>query len=170
MITLELGGVAVWPLAQHTMRQSYEDLRASTDHEMYSFAAFRQTHGNKKLRTTINAQGWEPHGLAGLDYTQPLVLKCVAPRSLTALVNAIALPAARRADVPPRGFALKADGTEVETPLSLAADIATLTTVAGAVAYRVAYFPQITVFATLEEEDTDMNAANFSFTLKAREV
>ncbi|MCP4342183.1 MAG: hypothetical protein GY799_25705 [Desulfobulbaceae bacterium] len=115
-------------------------------------ATVRQTLSGHvgKLRSTISGQGFIAAGISGLDYTQSMVLKCAKPRMISSATNVIDIPAARRADDAPVGFAI-VDGEQVSTPLNIVTDTATLTIVSGATAYQVEYVPEITVLAKLDE-------------------
>lgn len=126
-------------------------------------------HRWEKLRTTISAQHHTPPGLAGLDWTAPFTLACIAGRSVQSLSNAITLPAARRNDVAPYGFAITAAGLQVPTPGSLAGNVLTLTAVAGAAFYKATYFPLLTVTAGLNER-TDQVDLVIGWELTAEEV
>ena len=143
---LELGGVQVPLAAALGLQQSYEPLGGWTLLRTLNGAALKQQHW-LKLRTVLSGEGWVPEGLQALDYSASMTLKCVAPRALASASNVIVLPAARRADAAPFGFAVMADGSLRDTPGSLAVDTLTLTVVAGAVRYVAHYYPQLTVFA-----------------------
>ncbi|MBS0442820.1 MAG: hypothetical protein JSR38_12755, partial [Proteobacteria bacterium] len=61
--------------------------------------------------------------------------------------NVITLPAARRSDAAPFGFALDASGLLRPTAVTLAGNVATLIAVAGATGYQVLYYPLLTIRA-----------------------
>lgn len=71
----------------------------------------------------------------------------MAPRSIQSASNVITLPAARRVDAAPYGFALDAIGLLRPVGVSVAGNAATLAVWAGAVSYQVLYYPLLTVRA-----------------------
>jgi hypothetical protein len=87
--------------------QTYESIGGSVTHRMQSGRAIKQTH-YKKLRTVLSGQGWVPTGLEALNYGEPLLLKCAAPRAISSHSNQLTLPSARRTDpgFEPRGYAV----------------------------------------------------------------
>lgn len=101
----------------------------------------------RKTRTTLSATGLVPPGLAGVDWSTSHLLGCVAPRSIQAASPVIALPAARRSDAPPYGFAVDASGLLRPVAVSLAGDVATLGPLAGALTWQVLWYPLLTVRA-----------------------
>ena len=101
----------------------------------------------RKTRTTLSATGLVPPGLAGVDWSTSHLLGCVAPRSIQAASPVIALPAARRSDAAPYGFAVVENGLLRSVAVSLAGDVATLGPVAGALSYQVLWYPLLTVRA-----------------------
>lgn len=101
-----------------------------------------------KLRTSISGTGAFPLGLDGVDWSAPVTLGCVAPRSIQSASNVITVPAARRTDAAPYGFAITADNARLlPTPVAIAGNTATLTAVAGALGYQVYWYPLLTVLA-----------------------
>lgn len=101
----------------------------------------------RKTRTTLSASGLIPPGLAAVDWTAAHTLGCVAPRSIQSASNVIALPAARRTDAAPYGFAVDAIGLLRPVAVGVAGNTATLAVWAGAVSYQVLYYPLLTVRA-----------------------
>ena len=101
----------------------------------------------RKTRTTLSASGLIPPGLAAVDWTAAHTLGCVAPRSIQAASNVITLPAARRTDAAPYGFAVDAIGLLRPVAVGLAGNTATLAVWAGAVSYQVLYYPLLTARA-----------------------
>lgn len=169
--TLEVGSVVVPLWASMQIRQRYWLLGGATTLRMMNGAAKQQTHW-RRLATMISGAGNIPAGLDDLDYSQPLILKCVAQRSITAAGNVITIPATRRSDAGhvPHGFAESASGVLTATPVSLVGNVATLTTVVGAARYTVLWYPQFNVFATPPVGDVDTGNASFGWELNAEEV
>lgn len=143
-----IGGIRIPLDSAYGLEQSYDALEAgSTVLRMLNGAAIKQTHWSKR-RTTITGSGRYPPGLAGLDYSGPLEIQCAAPLIIaSAASNVITLPAARRADWVPAGYAV-VDGRMMPVACSVVGNIATLGTLAGAQNYQCMYWPVLTVYAT----------------------
>lgn len=177
-MSLILGTVRIPLEAALGLTQRYEPLGGVARLRLMSGAAVQQVHW-RRWRTTIEGDGWWPPGLDGLDYDAPLTLACIQQRTLQSASNIIVLPAARRADAPytPVGHAIvpgagtvALGGDLVPTALALVGDTATLTTVTGAVAYQVTYWPQLTVFADPPAAQLDAAGAAHRWSLVAEEV
>lgn len=171
MKILEIGSVAVPLWASMEIAQTYALIGGAAVLRMMNGAAKKQTHW-QRLATTISGAGNIPAGLDGLDYSQPLVIKCVAPRSITAASNVIAIPAARRSDAGhlPHGFAETAAGVLQATPVSMAGNVATLTPVVGAARYQVLWYPQFSALSDGPREDGDVGQARSGWQIEAEEV
>ena len=169
--TIELGGVLVPIAASVELVQTYELFGGRSVLRMMSGAAVIQQHWSK-LRTTINGGGLIPAGLSGLDYSQPLLLKCAAPRGVCSASNVIALPSSRRSDTgyEPTGYAQLATGQQIKTPVAMGGDVATLTPVTGAIAYTCNYTPQMTVVCDGPRERFDVQSARPAWDLTAEEA
>ena len=128
------------------IRQSYESFGGFTVLRLGQGAAVHQ-EAWRKTRTTLSASGLIPPGLAAVDWTASHTLGCVAPRSIQSASNVITLPAARRVDAAPYGFALDAVGLLRPVGVSVAGNAATLAVWPGAVSYQVLYYPLLTVRA-----------------------
>ncbi len=128
------------------IRQSYESFGGFTVLRLGQGAAVHQ-EAWRKTRTTLSASGLIPPGLAAVDWTASHTLGCVAPRSIQSASNVITLPAARRVDAAPYGFALDAVGLLRPVGVSVAGNAATLAVWAGAVSYQVLYYPLLTARA-----------------------
>lgn len=174
----ELGGLRVPVESIGSFAQSYEPLGGVARLRLMSGAAVQQVHW-RKTRTVLSGEGWWPLGLDGLDYDNTLTLKCAAARAIVSASNIIVLPAARRTDagytpaghaVVPGGGTRVGGGDLVPTALALAGDTATLTVVAGASAYHVAWWPQLTVYADPPTVEQDVAGAAVRWTLTAEEA
>ena len=152
MNSFTIGGIEVTLRASASWNQQYRPKAIGTDHNMGDGGSVRQTLAGSvgKLRTVIEGNGFTPVGIAGLDYTSSMTLKCAEPRIVTGATTTIVIPANRRADDAPAGFAI-VDGEQVSTPISIVTNTVTLTAVSGATAYQVEYVPEITVLADLVE-------------------
>ncbi|WP_068634720.1 hypothetical protein [Thauera butanivorans] len=128
------------------IQQSYEDIGGFTLLRLGAGAAVPQQSW-RKLRTTLSAQGIAPPGLAAVDWTQPVTLGCIAARSIQSASNIINIPAGRRTDAPPYGWAVMPDGLLRPTAVAVAGNVATLTAIAGAAGYQVLWYPLLSVYA-----------------------
>lgn len=166
----ELGGVVVPMTAALDLQQQITVTGGASMRRMMNGAAIKQTQW-QKLAVTLSGNGWCPLGLDALDYSGPLTLKCGLPRAIRSQSTSIALPVARRTDTGYEPFARAhlADGREVETAVSIAAHVATVSAVAGAVGYAVWYFPQLTVIASPPDESFDQGGAECSWSISAEE-
>ena len=175
MSYLVLGGIAVPIDCFAKFDQRYEELlgAASALLRMMDGSLFKQTgwNGNKKLKVITTGEGWAPLALTALDFSNPLVLKCANPRSITNASNVISVPAARRSDADylPVGLAI-VNQQLVETPLVLIGDTATLTIVENATAYRVNYWPEINVFINEPPEGWNKSSNSHSWSFEALEI
>jgi hypothetical protein len=167
---LIIGGIEVPIHASLSLRQTYEPIGGSTVLRMQSGAAIKQTHW-RKLRTSIQADGWIPPGLDAIDYSQPLQLACVATRSMMTSALVVDLPAARRSDAgyTPVAWALVGGGWQ-SAAVAMDGNEATITPVAGASRYKIDYYPLLTVFTDGPSEEVDATNAAFRWTLSAEEV
>lgn len=179
----EIGGIKVSPQGALTFRQTYLVEESAAVLRLAGGGAIKQ-YSWQKLAVSTQGTGRYPPGLDALDYSQPLLMLCAEPREVTGTSNVLTLPAARRVDAGfvPIAFALVTpDGGDglldprwQPAEVAVAGDVATVTPVAGAVAYQVWYWPEITVFATRPQQDWSGQPAGsghaFSWTLEAREV
>lgn len=180
----ELGGIQVAPQGALTFEQTYSVEESATVTRLAGGGAVKDTAWEKLVITTTGT-GRFPPGLAALDYAQPLLMRCAAPREVASASNVIVLPAARRTDAEfvPQAFALLlAAGEDPLTGArwqpaaidSLVGDTATIAPVAGALQYQVWYWPELTVFASRPQVDHRGQPAGagqpYAWTLEAREV
>lgn len=108
--------------------------------------------------------------LSALDIDTPQVIQCIAPRSIHSALPAVALPAARRADVAPYGFAVMPNGLMRRTGGTLAGGTLTLDVVPGAVSYVARYWPELTVLVMSLTEHQDVRGAVAGWDLTAEEI
>lgn len=168
--TLEIGALKLPLRARDELEQRYEEIGGRARLRFSDGTGLVQQAWSR-LRTTISGQGNVPPGLAMLDTVGTQTMKCIGKRSVAGGTS-ITLPAARRADAgsEPRAWAQVGDTGVVETALSIAGNLATLTPVAGAELYWVDYWPQLTVICDPVEETRDANGATTRWTLTAEEV
>jgi hypothetical protein len=167
--SLIVGGITVNLYARLDWTQTYTVIGGRSTRRLQNGTAIRQTHWTK-LKTQVSAQGVIPPGLDGLDYGQPQTLACAAPRSMAQATRVFALPAARRTDTgyTPRGWAYVYDEW-IETAVGIVVNTATLDAVANASQYRIVWYPYITAYIDPPEEETDIMADDYRWTLTAEE-
>lgn len=152
-----------------SLHQTYRPVEARYRDRMANGSLRQQVAWSGKVATEIRGDGRQPQALDGLDYDQPIVISCVARRARQAAGPSIALPAARRADLAPVGFAI-VGGQLVATAMVMAGDTANLTPVTGAEAYQAHYFPILTVYAAPPEEEAESNGVVYGWRLSAEEI
>jgi len=167
---LVIGSVEVALESSLDFSQTYETLGGMNTVRMMDGTAKRQSSW-KKLKSSVSASGWIPSALSDLDYTVSMTVKCVAPRAVQSPSNAITLPSTRRTDTgyTPYGFAI-VDGKTVSTEISLVGNLATLTAVPSATAYRVNYYPEFVAFVNPPQESVDVSGAAYSWTIEMEQV
>lgn len=180
MRVFRLGGVEIPFRAGFSLQQSYRPIGGYSVLRMLTGTAIKQQHW-EKLGTTVSGNGMFPPGLDSLDYSNALVMQCVADREVTKNTPAMEVTQNRRTDSlhDAEGFALtEVYGEWVPTPIltSIASgtrpgyDDVTLEAVSGAIAYRVRYLPQISVFTERPSVDDQVHDGEYSWTLEAEEV
>lgn len=151
------------------LRQDYSTIQPGPILRLSDGTGIKQTRWKKK-GTTISGSGALPAGFDALNFGLEMAIWCVKEVEIASSSNVIALPANRRTDITPLGFAV-VNNRMVPTPVSVSVGgVATLTAVAGATGYRVYYYPILTVFASLNPETGDINNADHGWELTAEEV
>ncbi len=172
---ISIGGLSVPLDSVLTFTQSYESIERSTIHRLgVSGRGVKQTLFGGKLRTSISATGWTAPGLSALDRSAEHELLCGATLSNSGGVSNIQIGALsrRRTDsgFEPVAYAIFADRHE-KTPVSVdASGNCTITPVAGALQYKVDWYPKLTVLIVSFREDTQADSAQFIWDLVAEEV
>lgn len=167
---LTINGMRLPYASAGEIEQSYEDIGGFSVRRLGGGALIHQETW-RRVRTVLTAAGWTPPGLSGIDWSQSFALGCVAPRRKKSATNVIGIPAARRTDVPPVGFAILSDGSLLQTGIAVAANVATLTVVPGAIGYEVQWHPLMTVRAPDGvRESYDAQGAVASWELVCEEV
>lgn len=172
---LQLGSVKIAQRAGIDLSVTYRPLEGSSTVRMSDGSPRKVTIWQGKLAITIRGSGRLPAALAPevLDYTGSLTLKSCSPRAIPGSSNVITVPAARRTDLSAQVIgAAVLDGFEaVETAVSMGGNVATLTTVSGAVSYLALYFPQLSVIVPEPPEETfDRRIANYRWELECLEA
>jgi hypothetical protein len=172
---LDIGGIVVPLHATFDLQQTYQDLRARSVLRTGSGGAIVREAWSGKLATDIKGEGTLPAGLQTLNYAAAMTIKCVAPRALTQSSNVfVGVTANRRSDTDavPYGRALVGTDWQLTTVTwGTGGDInkATLTTVSGATAYQLVYYPQISAICDPPTEEWDWQS-NCSWSLHAEEA
>ena len=169
-MSLVISGVPVPLHAVLDLSQRYEVIGGRTDLRLANGNALRQTHW-QRLRTVIEGGGWMPPGLVAIDYSAPVIIDCLTPRSLVTTALTATLPSARRSDAEhaPRAWAWVANEYQ-PAQMAIAGDTATLTAVTGAEHYRIDYWPQLVCLADPPQESGEPGAASYRWSLTAEEA
>lgn len=126
----------------------------------------------EKMRISWGGEGRLPLALAGLDYSQVLVLKCGGPRVFySATPTGIPIPGTFRTGdgFDPRAYAFK-DEAPIRTNVTIGGGEADCDSVADADFYQVRIWPIYNVIVVQRPEDFDDMAARFPFSFVAEEV
>ena len=166
-----LGGITVHLVAASEFTQGYQRVGGGRARSRRQNGTLKTSQHWTKIATELSGSGNVPFGLSDLDYSQNMTLSCGGPRSITSISNIIAIPAARRSDAghTPFGFAIF-DSYAVATPVSMAANTATLTPVAGALSYTVSYFPELIVAVEEPAESLNRSSGVWSWSISAEEA
>jgi len=165
-----LGGVQIALSSAFDLSQSYSVLGGDQLLRMLDGSGVKQQQWNK-IATTITGNGALPVGLDEIDFSLALVLSCGAPRGVTSTSTTIVLPPGRRSDpgFEETGFALVGNDW-VSTSIGIVIDTVTLVNPGGATAFRVEYFPEITVFARPPDIGDAVRGREFTWTINAEEI
>lgn len=166
---LKIAGVEI-ALQTFPVSQTYKTLGGTTVHRMLSGAAAKQTHWGK-LSTSISGDGWAPAALAGVDWSVPVEILCMQPRTLHSATTSATLPAARRSDLAVNVSAVAVVGNQlVATPVTVSTNTATATAVAGATSYQFMYYPKISCYSDGPTDSLDSTRAAYGWSLEAEEI
>ncbi len=175
MSYISIGGLTVPLDSVLNFSQNYESIERSTIHRLGILGkGVKQTLFGGKLRTTITATGWTAPGLSALDRSAEHILLCGAALSGIGGAGDIVIgdSARRRTDAgfEPIAYALFSDRHEKTAVTVDASGNCTVTPVAGAAQYKVDWFPRLTVIIVDFREDTQADAAQFTWDLVVEEV
>ncbi|WP_430009978.1 hypothetical protein [Methylophaga lonarensis] len=166
---LIIGGIEILMPASFTLRQIYEPQQAVSRVRMMDGSLTQQTAWRDKLVTEISGDGIAPAGFQLIDWSQPVVIKCIAERAVSSASNVIAVHPSRRADYGVQGRALVGNRF-VNTPVSMDGDEATLTPVANAIGYQAYYWPELICYADPPRETRGARNADYGWSLTAEEI
>lgn len=159
MKTLWIGDVPVPVESADRISQTYEPIGGMTTLRMMRGTAVRQRTWSK-LRTTIQVPAARlPVALREIDLDTPQVIKCLAPRAVSAAVRSIVLPETRRADVTPWGVAVLPSGFSRRVEGVVDAHTLVLDYVPEALRYTAYYVPQFVALITEFSEQFDVRGA-----------
>lgn len=168
-MSLKIGNIVIPGQAGFDLRQAYEPILARTLLRAKSGSGIPQFRW-QKIRSTIAGSGWYPTALDALDLSATHAVSCIEPMSVYGAGTAITIPHTFRTD---SGYSVQAAallGDDlVETAVSMAGQVATLTPVAGASQYQVIYFPIITGLLTVNKSG-DIDNQLRGWTIEAEEV
>lgn len=162
-----LGGVPIVPHAG-SVSQSITPLGGPEIVRLSGGVGVPMTHWERSA-IALSGSGWMPPGLDGLDYTQPLELRCTKQLSIVSTSTSFVINGTPRPDFAPWALALVGrDWVEAEVALSGAN--AEVTPVTGATAYQVCWMPMFTVSAKRPQGDMDPSAATHGWQINCEEL
>ncbi|QEY62550.1 hypothetical protein FXN65_10860 [Metapseudomonas lalkuanensis] len=168
MAEMMLGGIAI-RLQSGAPVQEYSPLGGVTVARRSGGAAVKIQHW-RKTGITIRGTGWMGPGFAGLDFSQPLELRCTKQQSLSTTALTGTLPGTPRPDDSPWALAY-VDGDWRRTPVAVAPDRTfTITAVPGALQYQVCWRPVFMVFCEPPPESMDPASNTHDWTITAEEI
>ncbi|KJK03563.1 hypothetical protein UB43_03430 [Pseudomonas sp. 21] len=162
-----LGGVPI-ELHAGAPSQQYSSLGGQALIRLSAGQGVPMTHW-QKTAISISGTGWMPPGLDGLDYRQPLELRCTKPMSMAGTELEFRLNGVPRPDVAPWAQALVL-GQWQTAAVEMNADVAQVSPVPGATLYRVCWMPIFTVTATSRRGDLDASAAIHGWQIDCEEL
>lgn len=170
MNVLTIGGIPISVESSDAISQSYEPLGGVSTLRTMRGGAIRQRTW-RRLSTTVSVTDarFLP-ALHSLDFDAPQLIQCLAPRQIAGATRAVVLPAARRADIAPYGFAVLPTGFVVPVGGVLVQHALTLDAVPDAVRYTACYVPEFTALITEFSEQFDVRGAAAGWQLTAEEV
>lgn len=168
-IPLVLGGIEV-DMSAGPVRQRYESMGGSSEVRLSGGVGVKMTHWARTV-TSVNGAGQVDPGTYGLDYSEPLELLCVQPRSMFGTDPVFTLPAAsaRRADDAPWAW-VQIGGQWHPAAVAVAGDVATVVAHPDATAYRLFWLPRLVVYTDGITSEFDESSGIYSWSFEAREV
>ncbi|MNQ83219.1 hypothetical protein D3C85_982920 [compost metagenome] len=163
-----LGGI---PIRLHNgpPQQEYDVLESgSTVVRRSGGAAVKMTHYTKAV-IAISGSGWMGPGFEGLDFSEPLELRCTQQDSLTTTALTGTIPGTPRPDKAPWALAF-IEGDWTLTPVAMAGLDFTITEVPGALQYQVCWMPLFTVFCRPPRRAMDPSNNTHTWSFTAEEV
>lgn len=162
-----LGGVPI-DLHAGAPAQQYSSLGGPAIVRLSAGKGIPMTHW-QKTAISVSGSGWMPPGLDGLDYTQPLELRCTKPLSVAGVQLEFLLPGTPRPDVAPWAQSL-VGGIWRGSELVLDGGVARIESVPGAALYRVCWMPVFIVTVTTRRGDLDATTATHGWQIDCEEL
>lgn len=162
-----LGGI---PIRLHSgaVQQEYTPLGGVTRARRSGGALVIMRHW-AKTAITLRGTGWMGPGFAGLDFDQPLVLRCTAPLSLTTTSLTGHIVGKYRADYEP--WSLFFDGRDWHpAEIEMTDNAFVLTEAPGALQYQVCWMPEFEVSCDRPGLALDPSTATFDWTIPTEEI
>lgn len=166
---LIIGGVTIPRLAGLDLTQEYGEVVSEAWHRMGDGSLDVQENWAAKRSTTISGSGWIPAAFSSINFSADVEISCIALEAVQGATTTLTLPAARRTDAGPYGFAI-VNGQEVPTSISIVTNTATLGAVTGASLYIVKYYPKFTAHCKRPRRGLSRSDATYSWSLEAEEV
>ena len=167
-MNLIIDGIEVTFRSTTALKQTCSPVNNGVLLRMADGTAIKQTPAWGKLKTQISASGWLPDGLSGVDFDSPVVVDCIANRSITSASNIIAIPGTVRPDSDPWSVALVNDKW-VNVGSSFAAGTLTIDVTSGATKYQANWMPSLTLLCNGIENETDNSGGLFGWSLSGEE-
>ena len=169
-VDVMLGGVPI-RLQSGAPVQRYTPLGDGVVLRRSKGAAVKMRHWDLRWAVTVSGSGWMGPGLAGLDYDQPLELRCTQPMDVHTTALTTTIPGQVRPDVAPWCLAyVGSDWTQTPVDYDSGTGVATITAVAGALEYQVCWMPMFSVFMTRPERGLDPSTATHDWSFTAEEA
>lgn len=165
---VELGGQPI-AIEAGAVAQQYEPLGDGVVLRRSRGAGVKMRHWDRRWSVTVSGSGWLSADLLGLDFDQPLELRCTAPMGLSTTALSVQLPTAVRPDRAPWAFA-EVEGRLRRAEVAYAAGVATITPVAGAARYIVRWMPLFNVLMNRPSSGLDGGARSASWSFTAEEA
>lgn len=165
---VELGGIPI-AIQAGALSQEYVPLGDAVPRRRSRGALVKFRQWDLRYAISVSGSGWIGPGLAGLNYDNPLELRCTAPMELWTDALTTELPTQVRPDHAPWAHA-DVDGRLLRTPLAFDAGVVTLTAVPGATRYLVQWMPMFTVSLPRPSSALDQGARSASWSFTAEEV
>ncbi|EQM66117.1 hypothetical protein QYE80_08095 [Pseudomonas tohonis] len=165
---LMLGGVAL-RLKSGPPTQEYNPLGGESVQRRTGGAAVKMVHW-AKTAISITGAGWMGPGLSGLDFSQPLELRCTQQLSITGPGLSGQITSDVREDDEPWAMAFGPWPGWKLTPVHMVGRSYTVEPVAGATYYSVCWLPVFMVFCSAPRLALDPSNNSHSWTITAEEV